>query len=100
MASADVSKQVEEGAVFVDSTPPVVERTVQSERILRAPAAPAPDQLCLALTALMYHLKQQAIRDCDAAARAYAECASGRVFSVVWACRQEFSDLNSCLKTR
>lgn len=50
--------------------------------------------------ALMFHLKQQAMRDCDSAAKAYAECASGRVFSVVWACRQEFGDLNSCLKTR
>ena len=50
--------------------------------------------------ALMFHLKQQAMRDCDATAKAYAACASGRVFSVVWACRQEFGDLNSCLKTR
>ena len=48
----------------------------------------------------MYHMKQQAIRDCDATAKAYADCASGRVFSVVWACRKQFGDLNNCLKTR
>ena len=50
--------------------------------------------------ALMYHLKQQAMKDCKDKAKAYAECGEGRTVSVVWACRQQFNDLNSCLSTR
>ena len=88
MASADVSKQAEEGENTWDAW-------------IRA-GEPSRQRLTPAYlrAALMYHLKQQAMRDCDAAAKAYAACATGRVFSVVWACRQEFGDLNSCLKTR
>ena len=87
MASADVSKQVEEG------NSPCATQAVQSTQ-------QQLDALFLWRAALMFHLKQQAMRDCDAHAKAYAACASGRVFSVVWACRQEFGELNRCLKTR
>ena len=50
--------------------------------------------------ALVYHLKAQAMKDCKESAKAYAECAEGRVVSVVWACRKQFNDLNSCLSQR
>ncbi len=48
--------------------------------------------------ALIYKLKQHAMKKCRAEAAAYAECADGRTFSVVWACRQHLNDLNGCLK--
>lgn len=50
--------------------------------------------------ALVYHLKAQAIKDCNATAKAYAECGEGRTVSVVWACRKQFNELNSCLSHR
>ncbi len=48
--------------------------------------------------ALIYKLKQHAMKKCSAEARAYAECTTGRTLSVVWACRQHLNDLNGCLK--
>ena len=48
--------------------------------------------------ALIYKLKQHAMKKCESRAKAYAECAEGRTVSVVWACRQHLNDLNACLK--
>ncbi|KAK9808881.1 hypothetical protein WJX72_005664 [[Myrmecia] bisecta] len=47
--------------------------------------------------ALLYKLKQHAMKSCAHYAKAYAECCSGRVMSMVWACRGELADLNGCL---
>ena len=47
--------------------------------------------------ALRSKMKAKALRECDAMASKYAECASGRTFSVVWKCRPQFKLLNECL---
>eukprot|EP00884_Botryococcus_braunii_P013020 jgi/Botrbrau1/21719/Bobra.43_1s0113.1 len=47
--------------------------------------------------ALIYRLKQHAVRQCSSAAKAFAECSSGRALSVVWACRSQWNDLNTCV---
>jgi hypothetical protein len=47
--------------------------------------------------ALLFRLKQKALEECKDRAQAYADCCSGRVFSAVWSCREEFKDLNICL---
>ncbi|CAK0772354.1 hypothetical protein CVIRNUC_003954 [Coccomyxa viridis] len=47
--------------------------------------------------ALLFRLKQHAMRQCKKQAEAYAQCCGSRVFSAVWACRQDLRDLNSCL---
>mmetsp|Transcript_6531 Transcript_6531/g.15310 ORF Transcript_6531/g.15310 Transcript_6531/m.15310 type:complete len:128 (-) Transcript_6531:174-557(-) len=35
---------------------------------------------------------------CHATRAAYVECATGRTFSVAWACRDVFREFNDCLK--
>lgn len=50
--------------------------------------------------ALIYKLKQHAMKRCGETAKAYAQCAEGRTFSVVWACRSQLNDLNACLHER
>ncbi|CAL8470082.1 g9624 [Coccomyxa elongata] len=47
--------------------------------------------------ALIFRLKQKAMEECKQQAQAYADCCSGRVFSAVWSCRDEFKALNACL---
>ncbi|MCO5569518.1 hypothetical protein L7F22_023231 [Adiantum nelumboides] len=47
--------------------------------------------------ALRTKMKVKALQECDALAAKYAECASGRTLSVVWACRSQFKLLNECL---
>lgn len=47
--------------------------------------------------ALLYRLKQKAMKECQQQAQAYADCCSGRVFSAVWACRDQMQGLNGCL---
>ena len=47
--------------------------------------------------ALLYKLKQHAMKECKERAEAYAQCCGSRVFSAVWACRQDLKDLNACL---
>ena len=56
------------------------------------------DVLFLLCAALLFRLKQKAMQECKEAAQAYAQCCSGRVFSAVWSCRGELSDLNGCLQ--
>ena len=56
------------------------------------------DMLFLPRAALLFRLKQKAMQECKEAAQAYAQCCSGRVFSAVWSCRGELSDLNGCLQ--
>ena len=55
------------------------------------------DVLLSSCAALLFKLKQKAMQECKEAAQAYAQCCSGRVFSAVWSCRGELSDLNRCL---
>ncbi|KAK9742491.1 hypothetical protein RND81_03G176700 [Saponaria officinalis] len=47
--------------------------------------------------ALRSKMKQKALKECDYFTAKYAECASGRTLSVVWKCRQQAKELNSCL---
>lgn len=54
--------------------------------------------MCKWYAALLYRLKQHALKQCKERAEAYAECCRGRVFSAVWACRSDFSELNNCLQ--
>ncbi|KAK6927967.1 Cytochrome c oxidase biogenesis protein Cmc1-like [Dillenia turbinata] len=42
-------------------------------------------------------MKQKALKECDHYASRYAECATGRTFSVVWKCRGQAKELNNCL---
>mmetsp|Transcript_11346 Transcript_11346/g.21505 ORF Transcript_11346/g.21505 Transcript_11346/m.21505 type:complete len:85 (+) Transcript_11346:215-469(+) len=48
--------------------------------------------------ALRSVMKRDALKKCQDACKAYAECSHDKVFSVVWACRKEFGELNQCLK--
>ena len=47
--------------------------------------------------ALFYRLKNRAFEECDPLARAYAECCSGRVVSLVYKCRDEGKSLSACM---
>ncbi|KAI3434718.1 hypothetical protein D9Q98_002779 [Chlorella vulgaris] len=49
--------------------------------------------------ALFYRLKQKGFKECSTTADAYAQCCSGRVLSVVWACRKELRALSDCMST-
>ncbi|GAY43930.1 hypothetical protein CUMW_078360 [Citrus unshiu] len=47
--------------------------------------------------ALRSKMKQKALKECDQYTSKYAQCASGRTFSVVWKCREQAKELNNCL---
>ncbi|CAD5178488.1 unnamed protein product [Musa acuminata subsp. malaccensis] len=47
--------------------------------------------------ALRSKMKQKALKECDKYCAKYAECATGRTFSVVWRCRKQARELNECL---
>ncbi|XP_057784270.1 uncharacterized protein LOC131005236 [Salvia miltiorrhiza] len=47
--------------------------------------------------ALRSKMKQKALKECDQYVSKYAECAVGRTLSVVWKCRGEAKELNTCL---
>eukprot|EP00897_Mesotaenium_endlicherianum_P009604 jgi/Mesen1/8672/ME000508S08052 len=47
--------------------------------------------------ALRSKMKARALKECDGAAKEFADCARGRVMSVVWACRAQAKQLNECL---
>lgn len=51
----------------------------------------------LLFPALRSKMKQKALKECDYYASRYAECATGRTFSVVWQCRKQAKELNDCL---
>lgn len=52
---------------------------------------------CSLSAALRSKMKAKALKECDYYTAKYAECASGRTFSVVWACRKQAKELNNCL---
>ncbi|KAG2300410.1 hypothetical protein Bca52824_036882 [Brassica carinata] len=47
--------------------------------------------------ALRSKMKAKALNECDQYVSKYAECATGRTFSVVWTCRKQAKELNTCL---
>ncbi|KAL5581967.1 hypothetical protein UlMin_014409 [Ulmus minor] len=47
--------------------------------------------------ALRSKMKEKALKECDHLASKYAECAMGRTISVVWKCRKQAKELNTCL---
>lgn len=47
--------------------------------------------------ALRSKMKEKALKECQAVAKQFADCATGRVLSVVWACRSQAKQLNECL---
>ncbi|CAA7018161.1 unnamed protein product [Microthlaspi erraticum] len=47
--------------------------------------------------ALRSKMKAKALSECDEFVSKYAECATGRTFSVVWTCRKQAKELNTCL---
>ncbi|KAG0598240.1 hypothetical protein M758_12G056700 [Ceratodon purpureus] len=42
-------------------------------------------------------MKAQALKECDPIVAKFAECAKGRTFSVIWACRAQSKETNACL---
>ncbi|KAL8200475.1 hypothetical protein R6Q57_011814 [Mikania cordata] len=47
--------------------------------------------------ALKSKMKAKALKECDYYTAKYAECATGKTFSVVWKCRAQAKELNNCL---
>merc|ERR1712178_403764 len=48
--------------------------------------------------ALRYKLKVAAQAACKAEIKAFAECCSDKIFSIVYACRPHLNSMNDCLK--
>jgi len=46
---------------------------------------------------LLKSTKARALKECDEQVKAFAECSSGRLFSVAWACRGKYQDLQQCM---
>lgn len=46
---------------------------------------------------LLKTTKARALKECDQVVREFAECATGRTVSVVWACRGEYKTLQECM---
>lgn len=41
--------------------------------------------------------KEQALKECDPVVKAFAECATGRILSVAWACRDKYKAVQECM---
>lgn len=46
---------------------------------------------------MFYRLKKKGFEECRDYSAAYADCCRGRVFSVVWSCRDEMKSLSMCM---
>lgn len=46
---------------------------------------------------LLKTTKARALKECDQVVRDFAECATGRTVSVVWACRDQYKSLQECM---
>ncbi|KIM67199.1 hypothetical protein SCLCIDRAFT_108559 [Scleroderma citrinum Foug A] len=46
---------------------------------------------------LLKTTKARALKECDSVVRDFAECATGRTVSVVWACRDKYTILQECM---
>jgi len=55
------------------------------------------DYVYTLLLALRSKMKAKALMECDQYVSKYAQCATGRTFSVVWTCRKQARELNTCL---
>jgi len=47
--------------------------------------------------ALLKATKAAALKNCDPVVKAFADCASGRIISVAWACRDKLNEVQSCM---
>ena len=43
-------------------------------------------------------MKADALKKCDTTLAAFADCAKGRLLSVIWACREQAQNMNVCLR--
>ncbi|KDQ63613.1 hypothetical protein JAAARDRAFT_169627 [Jaapia argillacea MUCL 33604] len=41
--------------------------------------------------------KARALKECDPLVKEFAECATGRTVSVVWACKDKYKELQNCM---
>ncbi|KAL2632757.1 hypothetical protein R1flu_004236 [Riccia fluitans] len=48
--------------------------------------------------ALRSKMKAKALKECDSVLAKFTDCARGRTFSVVWACRAQHREMNDCLR--
>ncbi|KAF8313688.1 hypothetical protein DL93DRAFT_2081021 [Clavulina sp. PMI_390] len=46
---------------------------------------------------LLKSTKAKAMKECDSLVREFAECATGRLVSVAWACRDQHKALQACI---
>jgi len=42
--------------------------------------------------------KSKALKECDPVVREFANCATGRTVSVVWACRKQHKAMQECIR--
>ncbi|KDQ14331.1 hypothetical protein BOTBODRAFT_95710, partial [Botryobasidium botryosum FD-172 SS1] len=42
--------------------------------------------------------KALALKECDTVVKQFAECAHGRLISILWACNREHKELQTCMK--
>ncbi|OCH96549.1 hypothetical protein OBBRIDRAFT_718093 [Obba rivulosa] len=47
--------------------------------------------------ALQKTAKEKAMKECDPVVKEFAECASGRLISVAWACRDKYKAIQNCM---
>lgn len=48
--------------------------------------------------ALLKSTKAKALRECDDVVKRFAECATGRTISIVWACRDDHRAVQQCMQ--
>ncbi|KAH9835697.1 cytochrome c oxidase biogenesis protein Cmc1 like-domain-containing protein [Rhodofomes roseus] len=46
---------------------------------------------------LLKTAKAKALKECDPVVKEFADCATGRTFSVAWACREKYKDVQDCM---
>ncbi|KAL7414567.1 hypothetical protein BDY24DRAFT_385678 [Mrakia frigida] len=47
---------------------------------------------------LRKNAKLSALKACDPLVKAFADCSTGRTFSVVWACKDQLKTVNDCVR--
>ncbi|KAI8873314.1 hypothetical protein GQ42DRAFT_107353, partial [Ramicandelaber brevisporus] len=47
---------------------------------------------------LIQKMREQALKSCPEQSKTYAECLTGRSFSIPWACRDALRTLNECVR--
>jgi len=47
--------------------------------------------------ALTKATKARALKECDPIVKEFADCATGRTVSVVWACKSKYKDVQDCM---